>query len=305
MPKNPETLVYEVEVVDITPAPPMPADVAAPPAGAKTLAGPNVPYELCTRARPGRAGAAVDTVTFNYTAWDATGRMFDTTEMRKRAASSHPFTQPPIVEEVLAAMTAGERIRFWADADRFATDGRPPPGTPKGTLCIRARARQHRQAEARPAAGPGRRREAAGRREEDRKGVFYKVLKSGRAARTRRRPTSCGPLHAAGRTDGRMFDSSLIHATSRRSSACSGVIAGLDRRRCTQMAAGDKLRFWIPDELAYKGAPGKPQGMLVFDIELARASKSATARRASRGRSTTSPRRGAGAPRDSRRSPAA
>jgi peptidylprolyl isomerase len=31
---------------------------------------------------------------------------------------------------------------------------------------------------------------------------------------------------------------------------------------------GDKTRFWIPEELAYKGAPGKPQGMLVFDVEL-------------------------------------
>jgi peptidylprolyl isomerase len=28
------------------------------------------------------------------------------------------------------------------------------------------------------------------------------------------------------------------------------------------------VRFWIPEALAYKGAPGKPQGMLVFDVEL-------------------------------------
>ena len=34
------------------------------------------------------------------------------------------------------------------------------------------------------------------------------------------------------------------------------------------MSVGDKYRFWIPEELAYKGAPSKPQGMLVFDIEL-------------------------------------
>ena len=28
----------------------------------------------------------------------------------------------------------------------------------------------------------------------------------------------------------------------------------------TQMSVGDKYRFWIPEELAYKGAPGRPQG---------------------------------------------
>ena len=36
----------------------------------------------------------------------------------------------------------------------------------------------------------------------------------------------------------------------------------------TLMSVGDKYRFWIPEQLAYKGAPGRPQGMLVFDFEL-------------------------------------
>jgi peptidylprolyl isomerase len=34
------------------------------------------------------------------------------------------------------------------------------------------------------------------------------------------------------------------------------------------MSVGDKYRLWIPEDLAYKGRPGKPQGMLVFDVEL-------------------------------------
>ena len=34
------------------------------------------------------------------------------------------------------------------------------------------------------------------------------------------------------------------------------------------MTVGEKRRFWIPEELAYKGNPGAPQGMLVFDVEL-------------------------------------
>ena len=34
------------------------------------------------------------------------------------------------------------------------------------------------------------------------------------------------------------------------------------------MAVGEKRRLWIPEALAYKGMPGKPAGMLVFDVEL-------------------------------------
>jgi peptidylprolyl isomerase len=34
------------------------------------------------------------------------------------------------------------------------------------------------------------------------------------------------------------------------------------------MVVGEKRRFWIPEALAYQGRPGRPQGMLVFDVEL-------------------------------------
>lgn len=36
------------------------------------------------------------------------------------------------------------------------------------------------------------------------------------------------------------------------------------------MEPGDKFRFWIPPRLALEGQPGKPQGMLVYDIYLHR-----------------------------------
>jgi peptidylprolyl isomerase len=34
------------------------------------------------------------------------------------------------------------------------------------------------------------------------------------------------------------------------------------------MKQGEKRRFWIPPELAYRGQPGRPQTMVVYDIEL-------------------------------------
>ena len=45
-----------------------------------------------------------------------------------------------------------------------------------------------------------------------------------------------------------------------------GVIAGWTEG-VQLMVEGEKSRFWIPQELAYKGQR-EPYGMLVFDIEL-------------------------------------
>ena len=38
------------------------------------------------------------------------------------------------------------------------------------------------------------------------------------------------------------------------------------------MVEGEKTRFWIPEELAYKGKSA-PYGMLVFDVELIKISR--------------------------------
>ena len=49
-----------------------------------------------------------------------------------------------------------------------------------------------------------------------------------------------------------------------RSTASSRVGA----KACQLMVVGEKRRFWIPQTLAYNGMPGRPAGMLVFDVEL-------------------------------------
>lgn len=40
------------------------------------------------------------------------------------------------------------------------------------------------------------------------------------------------------------------------------------REGLVMMVPGEKRRFWMPPALAYAGHPSKPQGMMVFDIEL-------------------------------------
>jgi peptidylprolyl isomerase len=36
------------------------------------------------------------------------------------------------------------------------------------------------------------------------------------------------------------------------------------------MVEGETRRLWIPEQLAYRGQPGAPKGILVFDVELIR-----------------------------------
>jgi len=67
-------------------------------------------------------------------------------------------------------------------------------------------------------------------------------------------------------TDGKMFDSSVSRgqpATFGLNQVIAGWTEGLQL-----MVVGETRRLWIPEELAYGGQPGRPAGMLVFDVEL-------------------------------------
>jgi peptidylprolyl isomerase len=63
-----------------------------------------------------------------------------------------------------------------------------------------------------------------------------------------------------------MFDSSYARGKTS-SFVLNRVIAGWGET-VQLMVVGEKRRAWIPEELAYKGRADRPQGMLVFDIEL-------------------------------------
>jgi len=95
-----------------------------------------------------------------------------------------------------------------------------------------------------------------------------KVLKAGTGTR-HPRPNSRVTVHYTGwSTDGRTFDSSLTRgepSTFGLDEVIDGWTEGVQ-----MMVEGEKRRFWIPGRMAYDGAPGKPQGMLIFEIELIR-----------------------------------
>jgi FKBP-type peptidyl-prolyl cis-trans isomerase len=257
--------VYLVEVVDIVEAPPVPPDLASPPTDAMTTKS-GVKY-ISLRPGTGKDKArAFDEVTFNVTAWDSEGRMFDTTEMNKKPAAKVPaFRQPVPMEEILTSMVGGERVRFWVDAARMQTPAAPQPNLPTGQLVYEVELLQIDKQSPPPPPPPDVAKPPAGARKSP-KGVFYKVLASGKGGP---KPTLAQTVkvHYTGwTTDGRMFDSSALK-NEPSAFKLTGVIAGWTDA-LQLMSIGDKYRLWIPEELAYKGQPTRPQGMLVFEIEL-------------------------------------
>jgi len=97
-------------------------------------------------------------------------------------------------------------------------------------------------------------------------GLASKVLQAGTGTVHPKRDSSVRVHYTGWTTDGAMFDSSVARGESivfRLDQVIPGWTEGVQL-----MVAGEKRRLWIPSELAYDGAPGAPQGMLVFDVEL-------------------------------------
>ena len=100
-------------------------------------------------------------------------------------------------------------------------------------------------------------------------GLAYRIL-SGEPTGPNPGPRDKVTVHYTGWTasDGQMFDSSKVRgrpATFGLNQVIPGWTEGLQL-----IAPGQTARFWIPGELAYGNdpVPGRPHGMLVFDVEL-------------------------------------
>jgi FKBP-type peptidyl-prolyl cis-trans isomerase len=96
-------------------------------------------------------------------------------------------------------------------------------------------------------------------------GLASKRLFVGAGARSPR-PTDRVRVHYSGwQTNGMRFDSSVARGTPAEF-PLNGVIAGWTEG-LQLMVEGEERRFWIPEELAYRGRQA-PFGMLVFDVQL-------------------------------------
>jgi peptidylprolyl isomerase len=243
-----------------------PADVAAVPEGAA-----RAPSGLAWKVlRPGTGAThpqAWDQVTVNYTGWTTDGKMFDTSATRGEPAI---FGLGKVIAgwtEGLQLMVEGERRRFWIPA-KLAYGEAPRPGQPAGMLVFDVElwriipGKKPIEVPSDVAAPPKHASKTAS-------GLAYVTLSKGSGKQHPRRSDRVRVHYSGWTSNGRMFDSSVARGEPAEF-AVDGVITGWTEG-LQRMVVGDRMRFWIPAELAYGNTPrrpGLPAGMLVFDVEL-------------------------------------
>ena len=237
---------------------PAPENVAKPPAeAAKTASGlSSIVLQAGTgKIKPGPS----DLVTVHYTGWTTDGKMFDSSFSRN-APSSFPLDR--VIKgwgEGVQLMVAGEKRRFWIPQE-LAYNGMA--GRPAGMLVFDIELVNVTASPSTPPADVAAPPKDAKRTAS---GLAYRSLREGKGTA---HPTerSVVTVHYTGwTTDGKMFDTSVDKGQPI-SFGLGDVIAGWTEG-LQLMTAGEKMRFWIPEKLAYKGER-PPRGMLVFDVEL-------------------------------------
>jgi FKBP-type peptidyl-prolyl cis-trans isomerase len=253
------TLVFDIELVSIKkgekPTPP-PPDVAKAPADAqKTASG--LASKVLTKGTGKVKPKDTSIVKFHFIGWNTDGELVDDSSKRKEPMSTSLGSLPPGFVEGLKMMVVGEKRRMWLPPKLIARPGQEPP--PFGlTFDIELIEILDLDAPADVKAPPADAEKTAS-------GLQSKVLTKGTGTAKPTPTSKVKVVYTGWTTDGKMFDSSLKRGQPAEF-AVTRVIPGW-QEALQLMVVGEKRRFWIPEELAYKGKSG-PQGMLVFDLEL-------------------------------------
>ena len=240
---------------------PAPEDVAGPPSDAEVTES-GLASKVLETGQGSEHPGPDDIVKVHYTGWTTDGKMFDSS-----VARGEPIGLPlnRVIEgwtEGVQLMVEGEKRRFWIP-EALAYGGQE--GRPAGMLVFDVELLAIQKAPPLPET-PSDVAAAPADAEVTKSGLASKVLMAGTGT-THPKRTSQVTVHYTGwTTDGKMFDSSISRgqpATFGLNQVIAGWTEGLQL-----MVEGEKRRLWIPEKLAYQGQPGRPAGMLVFDVEL-------------------------------------
>jgi peptidylprolyl isomerase len=237
-----------------------PPDLNAPPTDAARASSGLISRTL----QPGTGTqnpTATDFVTVHYTGWVASdGRMFDSSVARG-APSTFPLNKVMAGwRECVQLMTVGEKRRCWIP-EHLAYKGQD--GRPTGTVVYDVELIDARTS---PAIPPPDVKAPPADAKKTASGLAYKVLRPGTGSRNPSARSRVTVNYTGWTTDGKMFDTSITRGKPA-VLELNGVIAGWTEG-VALMVEGERTRFWIPQDLAYKGEANQPRGMLVFDIDL-------------------------------------
>ena len=249
-------LVFEFDIIDVlTPVMP-PKDI---PADATKLDN-GLAYRITNTTAGAKAIGMDDLVTLEFSGWtQADGKRFQSSIEIGEDLVAPVNSMFPAWKEILPKAHEGDTIEMWVPQAL----GINPEGTDlPGTLIFSVKVKKVSELPKTPedvAAAPADAAKTAS-------GIASKILQAGTGT-DHPAATDTVKVHYSGwTTDGSMFDSSVARGEPIEF-PLNAVIPGWSEA-VQLMVVGEKRRVWIPEELAYKGAPGAPQGMLVFDIEL-------------------------------------
>jgi FKBP-type peptidyl-prolyl cis-trans isomerase len=127
------TLTYEIEMLGVKPMkapPPVPTDVAAPPANATKTANGAFYRQLKKGTGTEKPGPKAR-LKIEYTGWTTAGRLFDSSIIRGEPAVVQLDRMIRGWTEGLSNMVVGEKIRLWLPPElTFQNE----PGNPQGML---------------------------------------------------------------------------------------------------------------------------------------------------------------------------
>jgi len=133
------TLVFDVELLGITQAPPappapaVPTDVAAAPKNAKKTDS-GLAYRVLTKGKGKVHPTADNVVKVHYSGWTTDGKRFDSSVVRGQPAE---FPLKGVIKgwtEGVQLMVVGEKTRFWIPGKMAYGDEPGPGGRPFGLL---------------------------------------------------------------------------------------------------------------------------------------------------------------------------
>ncbi len=250
------TLVFDFEILDIVTPQMPPAEI---PEDAVKLEN-GIAYRI-VRTEPGAQQLKEsDFVELDFAGWtQSDGKRFHSSLEVGEPLNAPISAMFPGWKQVLPNAHVGDKVEIWVPQELgISPEGGDLPGTLLFVVDIN-KALSLPETPADVAAPPADAQKTAS-------GLAYKVLQPGTGTE---HPTATSRVrvHYSGwKTDGSMFDSSLVRGEPAEF-GLNQVIAGWTEG-VQLMVVGEKTRFWIPQDLAYKGQPGAPEGMLVFDVEL-------------------------------------
>jgi FKBP-type peptidyl-prolyl cis-trans isomerase len=258
-PSRPQgTLVFDIHLLSVKRAPAAPSDVAAVPEDAVRLES-GMAYKILLPADGPKPGPQ-DHVLAHFSAWFPDGALYDSSVMLGKPIDFTMDLTVPAFAEAFQLMAVGEKRRLWVPEEMSKLNAHSDiqsdmvfdvelisfvekPLTPLD-VALTPRDAEFRES-----------------------GLATKLLRAGSGTRH----PAYGErvvVHYAGWTrDGNMFDASYNYGKPGTFTLDDRMPIGWNEA-LKLMVVGEKRRIWIPEDLAYGGREGRPEGMLVFEVEL-------------------------------------